>query len=170
MLAADRLASLAAADLQQAVRAYVRSGSAAAFERAMERALVKAHTAAYLRGTADRTGVLATGLSRAERADVRALIADQLGYLRDFAAAAPDLSPAAVAARAALYAGAFRATYYGARYPGLAFYPGDGTCACLTNCKCHLEHDDDGVFWVLGPNDNHCDDCRDRAAGSPYTV
>lgn len=170
MPTADRLAGAVSAELQAATRAYLRSGNAAAFEASMSRALTKGHTAAYLRGTTDRTGVLASGLSRTERAEVRARIADQLGYLRDFATAAPTLSPAAIAARSALYAGAFRATYYGARFPGMSFYPGDGTCACLTNCKCHLESDEDGVYWVLGPNDEHCDDCRDRAAGSPYVI
>ena len=40
---------------------------------------------------------------------------------------------AQVAQRAALSLGAVRATYYGARFPGLSSNPGDGSAACKTN-------------------------------------
>jgi hypothetical protein len=61
-------------------------------------------------------------------------------FLRGFVQAAPDLSEAQVAQRAALYLGAVRATYYGARFPGLPSYPGDGQTACRTNCRCQLAY------------------------------
>ena len=79
------------------------------------------------------------GLSKAERDDVKARVSAQADYLRGFVQAAPDLSDAQVAQRAVFYLGAVRATYYGARFPGLPSYPGDGQTACKTNCKCHLK-------------------------------
>ena len=163
----DRLLDAIAPDLRAATKAYLTSHNAAAFERAMQRALAKAHTAAYIRGTADRTGVLPKGLSKAERDDVKARVSAQADYLRGCVQAAPDLSDAHVAQRAVLYLGAVRATYYGARFPGLSSYPGDGSTACKTNCRCHLEERDGGVWWIMGSAE-HCDDCRALAAGSPY--
>jgi len=166
-MSVDRLLEAIAPDVRAATKAYLTSQNATAFERAMQRALAKAHTAAYIRGTADRTGVLPKGLSKAERDDVKARVSEQADFLRGFVQAAPDLSEAQVAQRAALYLGAVRATYYGARFPGLSSYPGDGSTACKTNCKCHLEARDDGVWWIMGSAE-HCDDCRALAAGSPY--
>lgn len=169
---ADRLAGAIGAELQAAARTFLRSGNAAAFESSMGRALARGHTAAYIRGQADRLGVSAStirGLSRAERAELRSKMAEQLGYLHTFAQAAPNLSAQAVAARAAMYVGATRATYFAARYPGLPFYPGDGNTACLTNCRCSIEERENGIYWVLGETDA-CDDCNARAAGSPYTT
>lgn len=171
MAAVDRLAGKIAPDLQAAARAFLRSGNASAFEAAMGRALTRGHTAAYMRGQADRLGVdlsAVRGLSNAERAELRQKLAEQLGYLRKFAQAAPDLSAAQLASRSAMYLGAMRSTYFGARWPGLPAYPGDGSTECLTNCQCHLEEGDGGIYWVLGPAE-HCDGCRDMAAGSPYT-
>ena len=63
-----------------------------------------------------------------------------------------------MAQRAALYLGAVRATYYGARFPGLSSHPGDGS-TCKTNCRCHLEERGDGVWWVLDSAE-HCTDFR----------
>lgn len=166
-MSADRLADLAAPAVRAAAKAYLTSRNAVAFERAMQRALATAHTAAYLRGTADRTGVMAKRLSRAERDDVKARVQEQATFLRAFVQAVPGLSEAQIAQRAALYLGAVRATYYGARFPGLSSYPGDGSTACRTNCTCHLEARDGGIWWVLGASE-HCDDCQARAAGSPY--
>ena len=42
-----------------AVKAYIRDRDAAVFERAMQQALARAHTAAYLRGLAERSVVWA---------------------------------------------------------------------------------------------------------------
>jgi hypothetical protein len=167
MTTPDRLVELTAPVVRDATRAYLKTRNAQAFERAMQEALARAHAAAYVRGTADRTGVMPKGLSRAERADIAARLKEQAAFLRGFTQAAPGLSDAQVAQRAALYLGATRATYYGARYPGLGIYPGDGGTACKGNCKCSLEERDDGVWWVLGAAE-HCDGCRARAADSPY--
>lgn len=166
-MSADRLAELSAPAVRAAAKAYLTSHNAAAFERAMQRALATAHTAAYVRGIADRTGVMAKGLSRAERNDVKARVQEQAAFLRGFVQAAPGLSEAQIAQRAALYLGAVRATYYGVRYPGLPSYPGDGSTLCRTNCTCHLEARAGGIWWVLGASE-HCDDCRERASASPY--
>jgi hypothetical protein len=163
----DRLLELTTPAVRDATRAYLKSHDAAAFERAMQQALAKAHTAAYVRGVGDRTGVLPKGLSRAERADIKARLKEQDDFLRGFVQAAPGLSDAQVAQRSALYLGAVRSTYYSAAFPGLSAYPGDGGTPCLGHCQCHLETRDGGIWWVLGAAE-HCDGCRARAAGSPY--
>ena len=134
----DRLIDLATPSVRDATRAYLKSRNAVAFERAMQQALAKAHTAAYIRGTADRTGVMPKGLSRAERNDVKARVKGQADYLRGFAQAAPDLSDAQIAQRSALYLGAVRATYYGAAFPGLPHYPGDGSTECRKIGRAHV--------------------------------
>lgn len=133
----------------------------------MRRTLATAHTAAYMLGVAERTGVAPKGLSRAERADVKAIISGQQKYLDTFKDDAGDMSDAAIDARADMYGGAVRSTYYSARHPGLSQYPGDGGTQCLTHCLCSLEERDDGIYWVLGGGE-HCDDCQAMAAGSPY--
>lgn len=142
-----------------------------AFGPAMEAALVKGHTAAVLAAAAERAGVrpdsgLFKGLSKAERADIRQAVQAQLQYLKGFLAARGDMSEAAIRARAAMYAGSIRATFYGARYPGLPFYPGQGT-ECLTNCKCSWEQQGDEYHWTLHAAE-HCSTCESRASGNPY--
>lgn len=72
----------------------------------------------------------------------------------------------ALAARLDMYAGALRGTYYSGRYPSLSQVPGDGGTQCLTNCKCTLSEEEDGIHWVL--NDEGCPDCQAMAEGSPY--
>ena len=146
----------------------------AGFGKAMEAALVKGHTAAYLAAAAERAGVkvdsgLFKGLSKAERADIKAAVKEQLDYLKGFIAAKEDMSEAAIKARAAIYAGSVRATYGRSRYPGLLQYPGDGNTKCLTNCLCSLDERDDGIHWVLAAAEN-CEDCQAMAAGGPYRV
>lgn len=133
----------------------------------MRRAIVTAHTAAYYAGIKERTGVLPKGLSKIERGELKARVAEQLKYYDAFAAQADKMTDAATLARAQLYPGAIRASYYGARFPGLDNFPGDGQTACKTNCQCELQEKDDGVHWVLGGSE-HCDDCVSLAAGSPY--
>jgi hypothetical protein len=135
----------------------------------MRRAIATAHSAATYAAIKERTGVMPKGLSRAERNDLKARVAEQLKYYDRFAAQAGDMSEAGVGARAAMYAGAVRGTYYGARYPGLNQYPGDGNTTCLTNCLCDLDERDDGIHWVLDGGE-HCDDCEAMAAGGPYNA
>lgn len=135
----------------------------------MRRAIATAHSAATYAAIKERTGIMPKGLSRAERNDLKARVAEQITYYDRFAEQAGDMSEAAVAARAQMYAGAVRGTYYGARYPGLNQYPGDGNTQCLTNCLCSLDERDDGIHWVLDGGE-HCDDCETMAAGGPYNV
>ncbi len=135
----------------------------------MRKAIATAHSAATYAAIKERTGVMPKGLSRAERNDLKARVAEQIKYYDRFAEQAGDMSEAGVGARAAMYAGAVRGTYYGARYPGLSQYPGDGATKCLTNCLCSLDERDDGIHWVLDGGE-HCEDCEAMAAGSPYTT
>ena len=134
----------------------------------MRRAIATAHSAATYAAIKERTGVMPKGLSRAERNDLKARVVEQLTYYDKFAAQAGDMSDAAVGARAQLYVGAVKATYFGARYPGLPTYPGSGTTACKTNCGCDLDERDDGIHWILNESLENCDDCQALAAGSPY--
>jgi hypothetical protein len=135
----------------------------------MRRAIATAHSAATYAAIKERTGVMPKGLSRAERADLKAAVAAQLKYYDAFAAQAGEMSEAAVAARAQMYAGSIRGTFNNARFPGLSQVPGDGQTQCLTRCLCSLEEKDDGIHWVLDGGE-HCDDCEAMAAGSPYGV
>jgi hypothetical protein len=167
--------------LQAFARQSIRAATAklpnvAAWEVAMKRALAQAHTTAHLIGLSERLNVPLDSallsrarLSNAERADITRSVKAQLEYLKGFKDALPDMSDAAIAARADLYSGAVRASYYGARYPNLPSVPGDGSTQCKNGCKCTLEQRADGVYWLLGAAE-HCAGCRERAAGSPYTV
>jgi len=144
----------------------------AGFQAAMESALIKGHTAAYLAAVAERAGVgvdsgLFKGLSKAERADIRTAVAAQLEYLKGFNP--DDMSEAAARARAAMYTGSIRATFEKARSPGLPFYPGEGT-ECLTNCRCSWQDNgDDSYTWVLSAKES-CPTCLERADGGPYSA
>lgn len=158
--------------IRPATDALASGGSIGAWRKAMEVAIRRSQTAAYIAATAERLGVTpkaVKGLSRAERRELEARIEKQLKYLDGFAAdlKAGKLTMAQAAARADLYAGAVRGGFYAARYPGLNQVPGDGSTPCLGNCKCSLEARDDGVYWVLHPAE-HCDGCMSMAAGSPY--
>jgi len=164
--------------IADAVKSYIRTRDAAAFERAMQQALARAHTAAYLRGLAERSagGKIREFLARfvgwralpaALRDELRRLLAAQLAYLRGFVAALPDLSDAQVAARAGMYGGPTRTTYSAARFPGLPFHPGEGS-ECKGQCKCSWADNGDGSYtWKLGAAE-HCATCQTRASGSPY--
>ena len=177
---ADTLTTLALDALKGATGALLRGGSSATWLRAMQAALVKAHTAAYLAGLGERSAggrvrvwlsklIGAQALPKAERETLKGLISAQLDYLRGFAGALDGLSEAQIAARAALYAGAVRTTYSRARYPKLPFYPGEGT-ECKGQCKCSWQDNGDGSYtWVLGASE-HCATCQGRAGGSPYRV
>ena len=175
---ADRLAALAAASIADATGALTRGGSVGAWERAMQAALARAHTAAYIAATAQRLGIAPDSplisqsrLSRAERADISAQVAGQLKYLRAFAAQvkAGGLSERAVLARAVSYAGSVKAPYYAARW-GEWDIPTrllPGTAQCMGNCLCHLsdvKDNGDGtgtLTRVLGAGaaERHCADC-----------
>jgi hypothetical protein len=149
----------------------------------LERAIAQGHTAAWISGTSERLGITPGGallnprnLSRAERADIKARIAEQLRYLEGFKREAQGMSEAAIKARSALYAGAVRATYALARWGDweLPWVPGDGSSECLGNCRCSASvkdnEDGTGVYtWVLGAGaaERHCTTCPTRAGDHP---
>ena len=143
-------------------------GSINAWRREMEKAIRLSQTASYIAAVKDRTGVIPKGLSRAERRELDARIAAQVRYLDGFVAdlKAGKLSPAQAQARAALYAGPTRATYYATRYPSLPFMPGEGT-ECKANCKCSWVQRGKDYYWTLSAVE-HCPTCQQRAAGNPY--
>lgn len=170
----DKLADLTRA----AIAALPGDPGSAAWQKAFEKVIAKAHTAAYYAGLAEKSAggkarawlakfVGNAALSKEQRAELKGTIKAQLDYMKAFAAEAGEMSEAAVANRAGMYAGSVRGTYYGARHPGLSQYPGDGNTKCLSNCKCFLTEQDDGIHWELSAVEN-CQDCIDMAAGSPY--
>src|SRR5512138_1213724 len=112
----------------------------------MRRAIATAHSAATYAAIKERTGVMPKGLSRAERNDLKARVAEQIKYYDRFAEQAGDMSEAAVASRAGMYAGAIKQTFYGARWGGWDIpdnlMPGNQTC--LSNCLCHISITDNG--------------------------
>jgi hypothetical protein len=148
-------------------------GSIGAWRKAMEQAIRRSQTAAYIAATAERLGVspaAVKGLSRAERAELDARINAQLKYLDGFVRDLKQgkLTMAQAQARAALYAGPTRGTFYATRYSGLPFYPTEGS-ECMANCKCSWEQRGESFYWTLGPVE-HCPTCQSRAADNPYTV
>ena len=137
-----------------------------AWAKQMEAIIARGHMAAQIAGIADRSGVEPRGLSRIERQEIKAIIKDQLDYLKGFVAAAENMSPEAIAARAALYAGAVRQTYYAERWGAwdipAHLLPGNQTC--MTNCKCRISVEDHGdgtgtLTREMGGTENHCDEC-----------
>lgn len=157
--------------IQSATQALASGGSIAAWRRAMETAIRRSQTAAYLAAVKDRTGIMPKGLSRAERKELDARITAQLKYLDGFAndLKAGKLTMPQAEARANLYAGPTRATFYATRYPGLPFYPADGGTPCKSNCRCSWDQHGNQFYWTLHA-DEHCTGCISRAGGSPYTA
>ncbi len=156
-----------------AVRRYLAGGTPAAFERAMQQALAQAHTAAYLRGVAERSAggrvrewlgrlIGDRALSKDDRTTLRAALRDQFKYLGAFVEQMGGMSEAQVAARAALYAASAKATYWQA-WAGVELECTPGGCPeCYTRCRCALDRRSDGVYWT-GPGDAHsCGACRGR--------
>lgn len=176
----DRIASLMARDIAAITRTLLSGGAVAQWERAMLEAITRGHAAAAIAGTAERLGVdagskllNARNLSRAERRAIRDAVAGQLPYLRQFAADLGRLSDAQIAARAALYAGATRATYYRGRNAGWDLrnvpIPADGGTQCLSNCKC-IAYEEGGQWIYELTAAEHCPVCLARAAKSPYPL
>lgn len=173
---AERLAALVAASIADATGALARGGSVGAWERAMQAALARVHTATFIAATAQRLGISPDSplisqsrLSRAERADITAQVQAQLKYLKAFAAQvkAGGLSERAVLARALSYAGSVKAPYYAARW-GEWEIPTrllPGMQQCMGNCLCSLtdvKDNGDGtgtLTRVMGGTERHCSEC-----------
>ena len=179
-----RLRALAQTAIEEATQRLNDGGSRQAWEKEMRAILARAHTAAWLAGTAERLGVPLDSpllsqarLSRAERADITAAVEEQLKYLRGFVDDMDSLSEAQIAARANLYAGATRSTYSKAANAdwSLPFFPGEGT-ECKTNCGCSwlidvIDEDagDADATWLRSFDDS-CKTCVDREGGNPYQI
>jgi hypothetical protein len=181
MATIDRLQALLLRRIRQATQALVDGGDVTTWQAAMERALTTGHTAAALAGIATRTGQRTTvnSMLPSDRERLGARLSDQLDYLGGFATAlrAGQLTPGQTQARADLYSGAIRATETEARYGDwvLPFVPCDGSSECLGNCRCstRITEEKDGTgwyYWELGPNEQHCTTCPERADASPYRV
>ncbi len=172
----SRIASLMSDAIASASQSYADGGSLKAFEKEMQAIIARGHAAAWLSGTSERLRIPLDSpllsqarLSRAERADIKALVQNQLGYLKDFVGAAGDMSPEAVAARAGLYSGAVRGSFWkSATEADLPTYP--GACEeCLSNCRCSLDIRDDGVYWISNADDKSCAGCVERGSSwTPY--
>lgn len=137
---------------------------------------LKVHSvAAYMEGAGKRL------LTPAEQQTVGRAVAGQLRYLDAFAAelTAADELPGSLHSRAALYANSIKAPYWQGVAGDLPLpaYPGDGSTACLTNCKClwsittvNSDTGDYDCYWIRHASDS-CSTCRDRAADwSPYEI
>jgi len=124
-------------------------GSIDVWERNMQRAITRGHTAATLAGIAERLNIpldknliSEKRLSRAEREEIKQAVATQLDYLRGFVddVRAERLSEKQIRARAASYAGATRGTYLDSRWGDWELddrmRPGKQTC--LNNCRCEI--------------------------------
>ncbi len=171
-----RIASLMSDAIASAAQSYADGGSLRAFEKEMASIVARGHMAGWLAGTSERLGVPLDSpllsqarLSKAERADIKALVNNQLEYLKGFTDEAGDMSDAAVAARAGLYAGSVKGSYWkSAIDASLPAYPGDGSSECLGNCGCAWQQSGDEYTWVLGKADN-CATCAQRAGEwAPY--
>lgn len=147
------------------------------FQAAMARTITEGHLAAYYLGRE-----VDTLSPQAKRAVTEAAQA-QLDYLNPFAdevAAGTYLErPDALAARAALYAGAVKSMWSRATWWDwpLPWHPGDGSTPCLGNCRCFweavvidAENLDADFIWRMGATERHCGECPSRAANSPYQV
>jgi len=133
--------------------------------------LYAGHYAAYMlgRGTKD--------IGEPSRKLVTSIVAEQVDYLNAFANQIDkDGWRDAFGARAAMYIGSIKQSYYRGKTFGIdmPFVPGDGSTPCLSNCRCHMTIDwldeenlDADVYWKLGAED-HCGVCPERAAQSPY--
>lgn len=176
----DALTRLA---IRAATSFYLDGGSLTAWEKAMQAALTRGHTAAALAGLAERLGVPLDSallserrLSRAERADIKRALKTQFEYLKGFREAieAGGLSEAQVRARADMYAAAVRLTYQDTRW-GDWEIPEDirpGHQQCMVNCLCRGSVADNGdgtgiYTRSMGGTEQHCSECPPLAGEYP---
>jgi hypothetical protein len=87
-----------------------------------------------------------------------------------------QIHEAQIAARSKMYFNSAREAFERGKLralgvPDLPAYPGDGSTACLTNCRCVWNCEQDTIdnepvwncFWdIQGPDDANCQDCLDR--------
>jgi hypothetical protein len=171
-----KLDALTRTAIRTATDAYLAGGSIDVWQREMQRAITRGHTASTLAGIAERLNIpidkdliSEKRLSRAERNEIKQAVARQLEYLRGFVAdvQAGKLSEKQIRARADLYSGATRTTYFESRWGNWQIPPEllPGMQTCTTNCKCSISVKDnnDGtgtLTRVLGAVEvGHCTAC-----------
>ena len=113
---------------------------------------------------------------------VGSMVKEQYRYLDGFARAVADdtLTESQIRARSQMYHDSSVQAYEKAHtrmlgVPSLPAYPGDGSTACHTNCRCHWDvREVDGgwdCYWIQSPGGKPCTDCSDRARDwNPYPV
>jgi hypothetical protein len=182
---ADRLIDLARVATSGAATAYVNGGTLKAFAQAMDKAISTAATATYLAATAQRLGLDPSSklfaqnrLTKAERADINAVIVAQREYLKGFIAdiQAGKLSPAQIAARANLYGPGTITTFYSQARWGDWDIPKNllpGQQQCQGNCKCSISVADNGdgtgVLTRTLHAEDSCTECPPLAGDYPIT-
>lgn len=152
-----------------------------AWQREMERIIARGHTAAWIAGQAERLGVKPDSplisqarLSRAERAEIKAIVDAQLRYFRGFQADIAGMSEAQIKARALLYSGATRATLYTARWGDWdvpqRLMPGNQDCVSRCLCTISIKDNGDGTGMLtraMGGTEHHCTSCPPLAGDHP---
>lgn len=136
-----------------------------AWQKAMAQDLLTYHYAAHLDGHGVRQ------MERTAQARVNEQVGTQLDYLNRFASELDERGWLDKdAARAALYAGSIKSTFWRGKTFGydLPAYPTEGS-PCMVNCTCIWDMDEldpeelDADFtWRLGATE-HCSVCRERA-------
>lgn len=135
----------------------------------------RVYIAEYMAG---RGGINA--MTAKDRANLSRMLTRQRKFLRNFAEdiATGDLSEDMIAFRSKLYISsatqAFergKASAWNIRLPA---YPGDGSTACMANCRCWWEISEKAdlvrAYWRLSVAE-HCKDCLGRATRwSPYEI
>lgn len=130
--------------------------------------LTRYHTAAYLAGASTKD--LSAAARRAVGADVRT----QLEFLSKFKVEIQEADAwrAGWSARAEMYARSIQTPYWRGvtKLLPLPAVPGDGSTACLTNCRCAWDVRDLGgennydAYWIYGAIERHCQGCQQRAS------
>lgn len=161
-----------AALMASAISALPNPGSPS-WQREMERIIARGHTAAWIAGQAERLGVKPDSpllsqarLSRAERAEIKAVVDAQLQYFRGFQGDLSGMSEAQIKARAQLYAGATRQTLYATRWGDWEIPQGlmPGNQDCVSRCLCTISVKDNGdgtgmLTRAMGGTEHHCTAC-----------
>lgn len=112
-------------------------------------------------------------MTQADWGRVGAMVKEQYRYLDGFAKAVADdtLTEAQIRARAGMYHDSSVQAYEKAAarvrgVPDLPAYPGDGSTACHSNCRCHwdIQEVDGGwdCYWVVMGGKEMCPDCAER--------
>lgn len=142
---------------------------APAWRNEVARQLRRYHQAAYLLGAGVKT------IDEAAWRFIRDDLAVQLKFLGQFAVeiAAAGVWEKGWNARAAMYARSIQVPFNRGvtRLLPLPAMPGDGSSACLVNCKCFWRVDwideangDADAYWMMGGTEHHCQTCPQRAA------